>query len=811
MRMRGRKNSLVASSSKNVGDEELEFLRLWTIDLIRVVGKFGRNLVESPSSIYRMIPPFCPKGSKLSGTSGGVRDRSLSVAGISSSDWDDCLARLSVGDDEIVFRVLCTGPQFVTLIGSSGTLIVWYSETCDEARRMKHGEWVTIMTVNKSGTLIATAGTKTFRVWEITTGKQIYCMPKDSQARTMTVAFGSVDSELLIGRDDFTASCYRLETNKELWTFLAEESDDTDHSCPRLMKFSPDITRVAIACRGKPVLVWDMTMSLDQQPRRCVRSEDRNKEQDDAWNAPELVSWKPDGTSLLILYQDTTVVDWHLLEDEQDEYNHLGAREMTISHDGNFLLTSDHNSSLSIWTWPRLNLLYRLHYDEFVRDLAFSPSGQRFYDVRGSLCNVWEPDALIRPEELDLEDSSSMSEYSIISEPIVSHDDTSRSQITALACDSEDRFYCCGKDDGTINTHEMLKGKRVRKVYSHAVTVSIIALAWSLSGKFIVSGDDSGRVVAKRLDSKEPGKWAVYPIFDFRINETIEQFVFHPSETSLLISTRSGDRIWNLRSKVELCHRRWPSRTGRRWINHPHDDKVLLWIDPKSVGRYDWQNLACLERESKSISSSESSPDSPPRLPKSQAAKPGKSTQNDSSLAMSPMQRRPRESQSSRDSISTQTKRPELPHESSRPSEILEDVRWISRTKNRRYIICETLPDTGHSRGPSARGIRLELLPTVELESRDLGTMKRQSLDQLSKCVTRLIGSYQDRIAFLDHQFWLCTWEIDTDFSTFKRHFFLPKDWLSPSTLQLAVLNLHGTFLCPRNGEVAIVRYGVKV
>lgn len=784
VRKRGQKNSLVVSSSKNIGDQASKFIRLWAVDLIRIVGKFGSSLAENPSSIYRMIPPFCPTGSRIRETYGRTRDNALSVAGISSSDWDDCLARLSVGDDETASRVLCTGSYFVTLVSSSGTLVVWHAETCNEARRMKHGEYVTMMAANKSGTMIATAGVRTFRVWEITTGRQLHCIRKDSQARTMAIAFGAMDSELLVGRDDFSISCWDLGSDQELWNFLAQEPDDVEHTCPRLMKFSPDITKVAVACRGKPVLVWNMTLTGYQQPRKCIRSEDRNKEHGDAWNAPELVSWQPEGTSLLILYQDTTVVDWRIVDDEQDEYDHLGAREMTISQDGNLLLTSDHNGSLSVWTWPRLNLLYRLHYDEFVRDLTFSPSGQRFYDTRGSLCNVWEPDALVRPENLDHEDTSSSVEGSIVSEPVVSHDDTSRNQITALACDANDKYYCCGKDDGSVSIFEMAEGTRVRKVYGHATTVSVISLAWSLSGKYMVSADDSGRVIAKRLESKQLGKWAVYPIFDVRIAEPVEQFIFHPSEKFLLISTATGDRIWNLKTKEELCRRRWSSRTGRRWITHPLDDKILLWIDPIKVQRYDWQSLSCLEKEEK--------PSRSPPSPTSSTSKSRKTAEKAPEKAERPPP-------------------VPLPNTSSRPSEAQENVNWISRTRNRCYVICETLPDTGHSRASSSRGMRVELLPSSELRSKDLGAIQRQSLDQLSKLVARLIGSFQDRVAFLDRHYWLCTWEIDTDISTYKRHFFLPKDWLSPSTLQLAVLSLHGTFLCPKNGEVGIVRHGVKL
>ena len=80
------------------------------------------------------------------------------------------------------------------------------------------------------------------------------------------------------------------------------------------------------------------------------------------------------------------------------------------------------------------------------------------------MCNVWEPDALIRPDEEDLEDHSSAGESFTGSEPIISHDESSQSQITALASDSIDKYCCCGREDGTVTIHEAIEGNKVRRV-----------------------------------------------------------------------------------------------------------------------------------------------------------------------------------------------------------------------------------------------------------------------------------------------------------------------------------------------------------
>lgn len=78
--------------------------------------------------------------------------------------------------------------------------------------------------------------------------------------------------------------------------------------------------------------------------------------------------------------ENTTLVEWNLYDDEHHHFEHVKGRSMTISQDGNSLLTSDHVGTMSIY-----QLVNRC---QFIRGLAFSPDGQRFYDIRASICNV---------------------------------------------------------------------------------------------------------------------------------------------------------------------------------------------------------------------------------------------------------------------------------------------------------------------------------------------------------------------------------------------------------------------------------------
>ncbi|KAI4268566.1 MAG: hypothetical protein LQ337_007765 [Flavoplaca oasis] len=562
-------------------------IKSWANDFVRVVGKFGSNLLQCPSSVYTIIPSFCPSGSMIGETFVPKTERALTVSGLPYDGWNDCLASVSVGDDLTASKMLAADRYLLVLVGSEGSVFVWYADTCETARVIRHREYVNLMALDDSQNLVATAGTQTYRIWDLGSGDEIRRIQKTGQALTTAIAFGAKTSEFLIGRDDCSITTYDLNRTIPISVFQPRNPPSLVQSCPKAMVLSPDRFKVAMAWRGKPPLVWNMSADPAQHPQQS-----RTSKVTDALCGPETLQWLPDGDSLLVLCHNTMVVEWSLLDEEQIEYSHIQPREMAVSRDGNFLLTSDHAGTMSVWLFPRLSLVYRLvNENEYIRSLTFSPDGQRFYDIRGSMCNVWEPDALIRADEESLEDQSSVGDVSITTEPVIRSDESSQCPVTALSSDSEDRYFCVGRDNGTVIIQEALDGKRIRKVYGHFSTSAVISLLWSPSGRYMVSGDDSGRIIAKRLDVKGEAKWAVYALLDIRLSESVQQFLFSQDEKLLLISTATSDYIWSTKKKEQICSRHWGSRQSRRWITHPLEPSLLIWIDPEVVHTYTWDSL----------------------------------------------------------------------------------------------------------------------------------------------------------------------------------------------------------------------------
>jgi WD40 repeat protein len=752
------KSSSILDSPASLGRRNAQFFQSWATDLIRMVGRFGRNLVEKPSSIYKIIPPMCPHGSQIYTTYAPTSN--LAVHGISSDVWDDCVARLPIGEERTISRILSGVTYFVCLLAVGGDIIVCRSETFEEARRMHHGEYVTHMTINKSGDLLVTAGIDTFRIWELSTGEEVHRIPKGKSAMTMTIAFGSVDTELIVAYDDRSVVCYDVGTQEVVWDFLAEEESDEYHSCPREMVLSPDQTKIAVDVRGRPVVIWDLEAKAEG-PRHCMRAGDR--EAQDQFCAPvDSTRWHPDGLSVLVLFQDTLLARFFLTDEETVETLETGAKDMVVNHDGSLLLTSNYAGTLSLWSLPQFNLAYRLHYEQFVRDLAFSPDGQRFYDVRGPLCNVWEPDVLLRADQEDPEEISNIERRdTCFSDPVFAADDTVRSQITAVVSSPSAEQYVCGKDDGTVSLYETNTGKRIRKLYSHSNTASIITIAWSPTRKYVASCDDLGRIVIKRLEVKvelHKAKWAVFPALDIRDDEPVNQFVFNTNRKLVLMSFAGSDRIWNLKKKSQVWRRNRSAALPIRWIQHPAKDN-LLCVQHDRTTIHDW--------DAEGVQTSGSAP-APSYVG------------SDGDAGEDALQ--PREHTGGR-------------------------VRHVVQSDDRRHIISEVLP-----LGPRSKCSQLEILATDDMLAKETGqSIKGKVLTNVSKHVRRLLGCYKNQVVFLDHQYWVCTWPLGQASGTPRMHFFLPRDCIGPSAIPLVALATGPTILFPKNGEMTVVRNGIKI
>ncbi|KAJ2905520.1 MFS general substrate transporter [Zalerion maritima] len=66
-------------------------------------------------------------------------------------------------------------------------------------------------------------------------------------------------------------------------------------------------------------------------------------------------------------------------------------------------------------------------------------------------------------------------------------------------------------------------------------------------------------------------------------------------------------------------------------------------------------------------------------------------------------------------------------------------------------------------------------------------------------------------VVFSNYDYWVCTYPFGLPSETPKKHFFLPRDSIGPSSLPVLTLTPGGSLLFPENGEVAIVGNGLRL
>ncbi|EFR02385.1 hypothetical protein MGYG_05381 [Nannizzia gypsea CBS 118893] len=750
---------LTQNHASNPKENQSQRLVLWSTELIRLVGRFGQRLLESPSSIYRHIIPFCPSESIFAQEFRHLSQNTLRILGLASSSWDDCLARITTGNDEEATKISGNDNMFVIML-DSGTLVIWSSETLLEIGRLDHRETTTCIKVAGNKNIVASAGEETVRVWDFDLEEELLRTSNPEGIRAISLAFRVNDTQLLIAYNDYTIECIGLNTLQKDWASRVILPSEYQYGPPRDILFSPDTSKIAVVHATRPLAIW-RTDYPKHPPQRFMRQgsgyqkyQTWRENSIDIVNSPRKVVWKPDSGGLMVSYPGIVLIDWSLDDDTQSEYPHIVAHEIAISSDGKLLLTCDHHNTIHIWNTSSFRLLYKLNAggNGILRDIAFSSDSRQIYDLRDTVCHIWEPAVLKQPEEYCRGDKGFQ-----CSETLTSHEDTDKHQVSAVTCCDKLPYYCVGKEDGSITIYETRTASSLGRLYKHPKGIGIIGITWSPSSKYLASTDNWGRVFVKRLIEPAPAtpqKWTVYKAFNLNPESGVK-LLFSTSEEYLLVSNSECDQLWSITSKSKVLEvKRKGDSYYRRWVNHPESPKLLVCIEMETQYIHTWNNLERIVPQNEAADG--------------QVLKYGPTPF--STIALDAPER----------------------------IFLIQDRSLVlEHSVNNRYN-CDTQPYASSSR-------QIVIIDFDDMQ------LQRRVLRELSSQVSRLVGVYQGQLAFLNHDYWLCTWDLESDENSYRKHFFLPKDWILPDTLDLITMDCSGNLLFPRNGEVAVIQSQLRL
>jgi WD40 repeat protein len=799
-----RKSHLPASIGKKDVVEQ-EQIETWAVDFVKIIGKFGAILRRNPNSIYKTIPPFCPHNSAIYQQFGRTEKRNLMVSGISTQTWDDSLARLSFGFGTYASSISAAGTQ-VAVLASSGKVSLFDTSIFEETSisPIRHGERTYRMELNASGTLLVTYGFKNTKVWEISTGECLATvMNPETRPRPLVISFVNNNNTLLVGSDDKQLRSLKLNEASPTWNSVAkfEEEELEGHflNAASFMALSGDGSLMAVAYRGHPLSAWEV-----EGPYHIGH----------CWRAREEVArgevveakWLPHSSEILGLYIEGVAFRWDPYGGEPEEIN-TGASSLTINGDGNLFATGDVRGTIKVYTTSTFHLIYQLVSQDSILGLAFSADNRRIYDVRGYYGNTWEPTQVVRYAERAIKgtdsegDSESSSQESITPVNMSQRIDA----ITILAASPNGRHYCYGTECGRVWLFD-IKQHEFSEVHTSKGSLSIEQVVWSGDGRYICFADSGKKLFVMTMDMDTPGGNSVAQShcevsLKTLTDGSIQQLLFQPDSSHLFVATSATLCTISLESKSIVRSVPAPEH-DRKWIAHPQDFTSILGFGQNSVAMLSW-NLddRVTYRIERSIEA-----DGP--IPPDHAAA---SRTVERILATSDKQH------------------------------LLVQMSRSGKSKGKEFLYFTT--------SSFAASERVDTQPE-RASNQQQQKIVPMLLPEGMTCRIGLALSFlkRDRLLFLSRSFAICSWEIPSDarlarptqaanqethenngassFSHapnpqlneksgigiamekgFHEIFSLPADWISKDCLDLCMIWLQErSLLCPRNGEVAVVR-----
>jgi len=765
---------------------DLDLIDLWTIDLVKVVGKFNRHLLVHPLAIYKLVPLFCPLRSALYQQFSESHSANVSISGIVIDSWNDNLARITLPNGDRAWQIICAG-RHVAVLGSTGTVYIWNSSNFAAICSFHHHEPVTAMCLNTKGDNLVTYGLRSSKLWAIPQGQLLSSTSNPANTKAMAIVFAENDRKILVAGDDKVIRYIYTDNLDSGWQVLdpallkeVSRIEGTVVNSPMWMAFNGDATQIGVCYRGFPLSVWSLAESrCIARCRRATKLRNDHTLPSTSWFAVDRFTWNPITGHIIGIYRDGCIFKWNPVTDEYQEVQ-SAADEVAASPDGKLFVTSASNGTVKIWNFVYFSVIYQLSSADLVTGLAFSPDCRRFYDLRGSSVNAWESNSLVRFSEAEesfsdtaSEDQSPTSVSQISEARLVEYE-----AVSVLTAAPKLPLYCFGNEEGVVDLID-IRTERPVELMRFLNFLNVTHLSWSDDGTHVAAADLGGDIILKRLVLPSPAdhnasiEVQALPSAEVDLEgRGIRQIMFNHDSSLLLVVSEDKGQIWAVEEAKLLTSVSLEKGAARKWLKHPFKKETFLGFGAKDVTAFTWDDfkqLSILEYQEghhrlNSTVSFELNDDKILEFGRLYISSDGDherlSMVNKAILTQDGMH------------ILVQIK----------------DISVQGRSTTRCLIFDTSVFDVN---GDGAKTIKCTFIPA-----------------QIEAAIEIPLGILPGpRLTFLDQDLWMCTYELGLtyDGEALQRHYFIPRDWVSTDDLEQCYLMEDGTFLCPRNDRVAAI------
>lgn len=755
-------NSCTAEQSPH--HQEIQAIRDWTIDLIRMTAKFADSLVTSPAAIYSLIPPLCPTESMIYKTPN--RGRRLSLLGLSTASWGDRLSFMNFQNGRT--NAVCYGDGFFAVGLTTGAISLYHATSFQEYLALDHGESVRFLEFNSKSYLLASCGARTVIVWDVRSGETIHSF---EVLRPMGITF---DKNLLIATSSknhlltWDLDKDGIQLPNRPWKDSIEQEDKPLRKMPAAVSISVSHQILAVAYIRQPITLWDL--ERDTYYGNCGKRLRSGKTSTDPVSAL-VINPNPDISLLAITYHDGEPV---LLNPFNDQ--HLGGfrancHTLAASPDGRLLAGSAGSGIIKIFEFETLKLLYQVKSsDMYIKQLAFSRDSLHLADIRGSQCNVWDPGFLLG--NFGGDNSSGTTSTAVVADVNQAAPNTTV-KISSMILHPKGGFFFCGKGDGSISLYDLKTGFMTQSLYRHKCSVHILAY-WP-GCDTIMSVDLSNKILAVKLKSSLTTGWVVEKeLFQSQLNcgMTVTQILPGEAAGRFIVSTRRSAYLWSADGQL-LETRTYPgSPRIRKWTEHPQSTLHMICIDATEARIYAWDDLSEVASVSLSFDMTE--------------------------LEVKSV----------------------VPYKSSTKSWIIIELSELDGPNNTRAVhLLDAEPF--YLKSPSFSDGASDVAITEKIKAEPLDVIGTASIpffgpqfSALSRHIVHVTGlSDTNKFLFLDTRSWVCSIDLrtlDSHQASYWRHFFIPYDWFAGILRDIICTVSLQNILFAVSGEVAIVKGGLE-
>jgi WD40 repeat protein len=745
--------------------KELAIVAQWGVDLIRIVSKFGRQVLDVPDQMPKLLPPMCPRISRI--YQQFAKNPDLEVAGISDEIWADAIAYIEHTGSERAPTSMACGTYYFAFGHSDGHVRLFSTESLAEVLSLEHEEAVENLAFDTNGHHLITAGPAVVTFWNIADTST----PKELWSRTLESPclgfFFADDDEMLVAAcKDASLIFLPLDDEDDPHALhLPHDRDSVTHSDPNLRVdhpicscFAPDGNHIAFAYKTRPICLWNVGEgSFHRSSETLAKLSSSAGEVNDMLFNPNT-----DLPFLVVAYEEgrLDLIAYHEMADIQTIK--ADCHSLAATPDGRTLATGDSKGSIQLWDFETLNLLYRIDYHSHsVGALLFSRDGRRLFDMRDSHSVIWEPAVLFRNNDED--DGSSISSKSVSFKAVeVVKDYEDPVEISAIDAHPTAYEAVVGKDDGSVSVYDLLTGEKIEDLFTVTPGQSISHIAISSRG-VIACASSCGSIALANAGTARVSVSNAKLVQQLKFTDEVLQLTFSGSGERLLIAGRNYTHIFQVKSGVwTQITEPQASPTEDGWMYFPcAEDPGTFRLVDKRIDEFDNSQLG------------------------------RKLTHRDSTMSTS----------------GWRNHKLRICSAVTDPEKKFLIVEYEGPRATRHLVILEKVQPPSSPSHLSPPG---DQQPASS--SSDEPDCYRL-LEHLRPHQCRMfLGLYRGRAVYLGPHLWV--WTLDLQHlvhgakSHRRKHFFVPHEYIGGNHRVQAVVGAHGEVVFPRRGELAIVRGG---